>query len=81
MEEQHRGNSKIEENKLMKYNKYKGLRENLATTIASRNISMLRIDVKEFIKKLRQMVNKLKDILISAAKIAMEKIKKGKGST
>ena len=77
-EEEHRVFPEIEERKMMKFRKYKDLKESLATTISSRNISMPRIYGKEIIKKLRQTANKLKDILISGAKVATEKIKKGK---
>lgn len=80
-EEEHRVYSQIEERKMMKFRKYKDLKESLATTISSRNISMPRIYGKEIIKKLRQTANKLKDILISGAKVATEKIKKGKDIT
>ena len=77
-EEEHRVFPEIEERKMMKFRKYKDLKQSLATTISSRNISMPRIYGKEIIKKLRQTANKLKDILISGAKVATEKIKKGK---
>lgn len=77
-EEEHRVFPEIEERKMMKFRKYKDLKESLATTISSRNISMPRIYGKEIIKKLRQTANKLKDILISGAKVTTEKIKKGK---
>lgn len=77
-EEEHRVFPEIEERKMMKFRKYKDLKESLATRISSRNISMPRIYGKEIIKKLRQTANKLKDILISGAKVATEKIKKGK---
>jgi hypothetical protein len=80
-EEEHRVYSQIEERKMMKFRKYKDLKESLATTISSRNIEMPRIYGKEIIKKLRQTANKLKDILISGAKVATEKIKKGKDIT
>lgn len=80
-EEEHRVCSQIEERRMMKFRKYKDLKESLATTISSRNISIPRIYGKEIIKKLRQTANKLKDILISGAKVATEKIKKGKDIT
>ena len=77
-EEEHRGWSQIEEKKMIKFKKYKVLKDNLATTISTKKISMPRINEKEIIKKLRQTASKLKDILISGAKVAKEKIKKGK---
>jgi hypothetical protein len=77
-EDEHRVYSQIEERKMMKFRKYKDLKESLATTISSRNIEMPRIYGEEIIKKLRQTASKLKDILISGAKVATEKIKKGK---
>lgn len=80
-EDEHRAYSQIEERRMMKFRKYKYLKESLATTISSRNISMPRIYGKEIIKKLRQTASKLKDILISGAKVATEKIKKGKDIT
>ena len=80
-EEEHRVCSQIEERKMMKFRKYKYLKETLSTTISSRNISMPRIYGKEIIKKLTPTANKLKDILISGAKVATEKIKKGKDIT
>jgi hypothetical protein len=80
-EDEHRVYSQIEERRMMKFRKYKYLKESLATTISSRNISMPRIYGKEIIKKLRQTASKLKDILISGAKVATEKIKKGKDIT
>ena len=66
-EDEHRVYSQIEERRMMKFRKYKYLKESLATTISSRNISMPRIYGKEIIKKLRQTASKLKDILISGA--------------
>lgn len=80
-EEEHRVCSQLEEKKMMKFRKYNELKETLATTISSRNISMPRINGEEIIKKLRPTANKLKDILISGAKVATEKIRKGKDIT
>jgi hypothetical protein len=67
---------KTEEKKMMVVKNTKELKEKLATT--STSISTPEIDEEEIIKKVKQAASELKDILLSGAKVAKEKIKEGK---
>jgi hypothetical protein len=81
-EGQQRQHLKTEEKKMMVVKKSKELKEKLATTITSTtSISTPEIDEQEIIKKVKQAASELKDILISGAKVAKEKIKEGKDIT
>jgi hypothetical protein len=67
---------KTEEKKMMVVKKTKELKEKLATTTTS--ISTPEIDEEEIIKNVKQAASELKDIILSGAKVAREKIKEGK---
>jgi hypothetical protein len=75
-EEEEQRRPKTEEKKMMVVKKSKELKEKLATSTTS--ISTPEIDEEEIIKKVKQAASELKDIILSGAKVAREKIEEGK---